>query len=153
MYISIRPEWLPRAISNIVICAVYYPGRNSVHAPPQEDLVSHLTESIHNFQNQYEKPLFMLMGDFNDLNITDLCESCSLKQVVNVPTRNNAILDLIMTNCDNEWYNEPISLPKIGKSDHSCVLYVPKIYVKPKIQKETILIREFKKSMITAFGA
>ena len=153
MYISIRPEWLPRAISNIVICAVYYPGSNSIYAPPQEDLISHLTESIHNFQNRYAKPLFMLLGDFNDLNITDLCESCSLKQVVNVPTRNNAILDLIMTNCDNEWYNEPISLPKIGKSDHSCVLYVPKIYVKPKIQKEIILIREFKKSMIIAFGA
>ena len=153
MYISICPSWLPRSISNIIICGVYYPGSGSEYAPPQEDLVSHLTESIHRFYNKYACPLIMIMGDFNDMNITELCELCSLKQVVKVPTRENAILDLIMTNCHNDWYNDPIGLPKIGKSDHFCVLYVPKQYVKPKNSKEKIMVRQFKKSAILDFGS
>ena len=33
IYISIRPKWLPRAISNIIICGVYYPGSDSEYAP------------------------------------------------------------------------------------------------------------------------
>ena len=49
IYVSIRPKWLPRSISNIVLCAVYYPGSSSKYAPPQEDLILHLNEKIHNF--------------------------------------------------------------------------------------------------------
>ena len=70
------------------------------------------------------------------MKIIDLCESCSLKQVVNVPTHENSILDLIMTNLDNQWYKDPISLPSISNSDHLYVFYVPKEYVKPDIKKE-----------------
>ena len=36
MYVSIRPKWLPRSISNIVVCAVYYPGSTSKYAPPRK---------------------------------------------------------------------------------------------------------------------
>ena len=43
----------------------------------------------------------MLLGDFNDLLIDDICETCSLKQVVKVPTRKDVTLDLISTNVDN----------------------------------------------------
>ena len=153
MYISIRPKWLPRSYSNIVICAVYYPGSTSKYAPPQEDLVLHLTENIQGFYNKYSNPLILLLGDFNDLKILDICESCSLKQVVNVPTRNNAILDLIMTNIDNQLYENPITLPSISTSDHLCVFYVPRNYSKPKITKKTIMIREFKKSAIIEFAS
>ena len=87
----------------------------------------HLIESIQGFYNKYTNPLILLLGDFNDLKTIDICESCSLKQVVDVPTRNNAILDLIMTNLDNQLYEDPITLPSISNSDHLCVLYVPKI--------------------------
>ena len=34
MYVSIRPKKLPRTVSNIVFCALYYPGLNSICAPP-----------------------------------------------------------------------------------------------------------------------
>ena len=136
MYVSIRPSRLPRSVSNIVLCAVYYPGSTSIYAPPQEDIIIHLTESIQSFKNKYSNPLIILLGDFNDLNIIDLCEICLLKQVVEVPTQNDAILDLIMTNLDNDLYKDPVTLPKIGNSDHLCVLYVPKDYVKKRKFKE-----------------
>ena len=49
IYVSIRPKRLPRTVSNIVLCALYYPGLTSVYAPPQEDLILHVIESIHFF--------------------------------------------------------------------------------------------------------
>ena len=153
IYVSIRPKRLPRQVSNIVICGVYYPGINSIYAPPQEDLIMHLTETIQGFYIKYSNPLIMLLGDFNDLNILDICDACSLKQVVKVPTRKNAILDLIMTNIDNTLYEDPISLPSISTSDHLCILYVPKNHIKEVVIKKKIKIREYKKSAILEFGA
>ena len=42
LYVSIRPHKLPRSISNIILCGVYYPGSKSDYAPPQETLILHL---------------------------------------------------------------------------------------------------------------
>ena len=123
LWVSVRPKWLPRTISNIIICGTYYPGSNSLYAPPQDDYVTYLTESVQKFMKRYASPLFMLMGDFNDLNVDEICEICRFQQVVKVPTRNEATLDLILTNISNIYYEDPISLPKIGDGDHFCVLY------------------------------
>ena len=73
--------------------------------------------------------MIILLGDFNDLKIDDICQTCSLHQVVNIPTRKDATLDLILTNVNNNLYTDPISLPGIGKSDHLCVVYVPRNFV------------------------
>ena len=152
LWVSVRPKWLPRSISNMIICGIYYPGSGSKYAPPQEDFVIYLTESVQKFMNRYANPLFMLMGDFNDLNIDEICEICRFQQVVKVPTRNEAILDLILTNTNNVYYEDPISLPKIGDGDHFPVLYSPKLYEKPNIQKKTIKTRMYKKSAMQQFG-
>ena len=153
LYVSVRPKKLPRLVSNIVLCAVYYPGSTSEYAPPQDDLISHLIESIHSLQNKYSNPLIVLLGDFNDLKLTGLCKSCKLKQVVKVPTRGDVTLDLILTNTDNHFYKEPTSLAGIGKSDHLCVLFVPKLHIKNVNVKKKIPIRRFKQSAILEFGA
>ena len=152
IYVSVRPTWLPRSISNIIIAGVYYPGTSSKYAPPQEDLIQHLKEKVLYFYSKYADPLILLMGDFNDLVTKDILKACKLKQVVKVPTRKKAILDLIMMNKSNSMYKEPITLPSIRDSDHLCVLLQPKDPVKSKIIKEKIMIRKFKKSSILAFG-
>ena len=33
IWISLRPKWLPRAISTIIVAGVYYPGSGSPYAP------------------------------------------------------------------------------------------------------------------------
>ena len=152
IWVSVRPNWLPRTISNIIICGTYYPGSGSIYAPPQEDLLTYLTESVQKFMNRYASPLFMLMGDFNDLNIDEICEICRFQQVVKVPTRKEATLDLILTNISNTYYEDPISLPKLGDGDHFCVLYSPKSYQKPKLQREIVKTRLFKGSAMYHFG-
>ena len=143
LYVSIRPKNLPRSVSNIVLCGVYYPGSGSIYAPSQEDILLHLNEAVQSFYDKYASPLIVLLGDFNDLKTDELCDTCSLKQVVNVPTRKTATLDLILTNIDNLMYKVPTTLPSIAKSDHLCVLYVPKKYTKQVTKKENIMIRKF----------
>merc|ERR1712055_632539 len=126
----------------------------SLYAPSQEDIIFYITEAVHLMSNSYSNPLFMIMGDFNDLRIDEICDTYKLNQVVNVPTRNNATLDKILTNASNEFYNDPISLPVIGGGDHLSVLYKP--YTQKKsvtTKKETITIRKYKESAINEFGA
>ena len=60
------------------------------------------------------------MGDFNSLPDT-LLKGFPLKQIVRVPTRGQAILDKIYTNIA-DWFNNPVILPAIGKSDHQTVM-------------------------------
>ena len=52
------------------------------------------------------------MGDFNDLNIDEICDACALKQVVKVPTRKDATLDLILTNKSNTLYKKTHHIAK-----------------------------------------
>merc|ERR1712240_587601 len=80
------------------------------------------------------------------------CQSCKLKQVVKVPMRKEAIIDLIMINKENDMYCDPVTLPSIRSSDHLCVLLKPKEMIKNKIKKEKIMIRKFKRSAIIQFG-
>ena len=153
LWISIRPKWLPRSISIIIVAGVYYPGSTSAYAPDQDDIILHLTETVHQLYQGYENPLFIIMGDFNDLNIDELCDACKLKQVVKVPTRKNAILDLILTNNSNDFYESPLTLPSIGTSDHDSVIYKPFVKQTVNMPKKTITIRRFNDSSIREFGS
>ena len=81
------------------------------------------------------------MGDFNDLDVYEICDSCKLKPVVNVPTRDQSTLDLILTNSSNKFYKNPRTLPNIHTSDHLFVLYEP-IYAKKKISVKNIPLFE-----------
>ena len=153
LWVSLRPKWLPRAISNIVVVGVYYPGSNSEYAPNQEDIILHITESVHQLYSKYAKPLFVIMGDFNDLKIDDIRNACDLKQVVKVPTRKEATLDLILTNKSNKLYKKPITLPSIGTSDHLCVLYEPIANINANHKKTKTSIRKFHKSSMIEFGS
>ena len=153
IWVTIRPNWLPRSVSNIIVCGIYYPGLKSDYAPRQADIIFHISTTVQYLKREYANPLFLIMGDFNDLPTRSLCSTCDLKQEVKVPTRGDATLDLILTNRKIELYQEPISLPKIGGGDHFPVLYIPKKYIPPKNIKKIIEIRKFLKSTIILFGA
>ena len=116
LWVSFRPFWMPRTFSTIVVCAIYYPGSSSIYSPPKEDLIMHLINGVQILNTRFTNPLFFLMGDFNDLPVDEICTTCKLKQIVNTATRNSAILDLILTNESNTFYENPKSLPKRNTS-------------------------------------
>ncbi|CAB4021326.1 Hypothetical predicted protein [Paramuricea clavata] len=93
----------------------------------------------------------MILGDFNHFDYKTLCRHSFLKQTVKKPTRQSAILDLILTNM-HQWYNEPEILPAIGLSDHLSVLATPAVQPKQpnNIIKKTV--RKTKPSSITSLG-
>ena len=152
LWVTIRPKWLPRSVSNIIVCGIYYPGSNSIYSPCQDDLIFHLTTTVQYLKRIYVSPLFLMMGDFNDLLTSSIRTLCDFKQVVKVPTRGNAILDLIFTNRNNELYDEPLNLPKIGDGDHFPILYKPKIYKAPRSFKKVIKVRRYPDSAKRGFG-
>ena len=105
---------------------MYYPGIKSIYAPPKEDLILHITTSVLKMKTYYANPMFLIMGDFNDLPVEEICNTCKFKQIVKKPTRKKATLDLILTNAKNYLYETPMVLPKIGVGDHNSILVKPK---------------------------
>ena len=61
-----------------------------------------------------------MLGDFNQLPDSQL-RNYPLKQIVTGPTRGQALLDKIYTNISN-WFDSPVVLPAVIKSDHDSVL-------------------------------
>ena len=47
IWLSTRPNWLPRNISSIIIAGIYYPGSHSTYTPEQEDIILHITDTVH----------------------------------------------------------------------------------------------------------
>ena len=152
LWLSCKPIWLPRVASVIVVCAVYYPGSTSDYAPCQDELVDHIVDNVQKLKIKYSDPLFFILGDFNDLNIDPILKICQFSQKVKVPTRENAILDCIITNASDNLYNPPYTIPKIGKSDHHPILYDPKMYKPPPQVTRKVKKREFPSSSILGFG-
>ena len=64
----------------------------------------------------------LLIGDFNQLPDSGL-RNFPLTQIVRSPTRGKSVLDKMFTDCRN-WYNTPVILPPVSRSDHCCVLLV-----------------------------
>ena len=75
-----------------------------VHSPPdatvqkQNDLVEYIIGSVDCVWSAHPDCGIVISGDFNCLDITDILANHNLKQVVQDPTRENNILDLIVTN-------------------------------------------------------
>ena len=93
-----------------------------------------------------------MLADFNNLDVSKLLSSHSLKQVVSKPTRGVAILDLIITNLYKFYETHVITAP-LGSSDHNTVLWSPASTTSNRSNKCTKrLARRFSWSGINGFG-
>ena len=118
IWIKIRPQKLPRKVTAMYICVVYYPPTAN-----QYELKQHLWDGTDHCLNKDPAGGIMILGDFNqfkDKHIT----TRSIKQIVKQPTRGNNILDKCYTNL-HMYYKEPEIRPGIGKSDHLSFILEP----------------------------
>ena len=78
---------------------IYFAVVHSPHnSPVQNDLVPYLSDSEDSIRGQYPDCGTVVLGDFNNLDISYFCNQQRLIQVVDKPTRSDIILDLIVTN-------------------------------------------------------
>ena len=107
------------------------------------------------------KTNFLISGDFNRVDISDILDSNGLlKQVCSVPTRKDACLELVITDM-HSLYHPPttfaplqVDVGKKGKnSDHEIVLFAPKSDLKFKKErtKKTIKTRPLPEQQIFKF--
>ena len=99
-YGCMRPTRLPRPLSGIAVCVVYHPP--GLLQNDHLSLKEYLYSTIDLLSNRYPYSGLILLGDFNDLEITTSLQTRrNLKQVVQAPTRGPSTLGLIITNLSN----------------------------------------------------
>ena len=112
IWVKIRPDRLPRGFSNVIVGTVYHPPSSNNLA-----MLNYLWNCLSSIESKYSNCGILLLGDFNNLDVSRLKSNFKLKQIVNFPTRAQNTLDLILTNL-HEFYDTPVKKPPFGLSDH-----------------------------------
>ena len=150
MWLWARPPRLPRPLSAIAVCVVYNPPGKGVQE--QRELCDYLVSSIDTIRSKYPDCGIVVLGDFNHLNIQDLVISHNLKQVVTRPTRQDSILDYIITNLKSFYKTPDISAP-LGTLDHNVIMWIPKDIFKDNNNTCTKpTVRRYPQSCLNGFG-
>ncbi|XP_068707713.1 uncharacterized protein [Montipora foliosa] len=119
LWLTLHPKRLPRRLSGMAVCVVYHPpGRPTESHKGLNDYLINTTDRL---RNEHPDHGLVLLGDFNDFDCSNLVSHHILKQVVQQPTRDSAILDFIVTNMHNLYGSPTIHAP-LGSSDHNIVL-------------------------------
>ena len=134
----------------------------SPRSPHKTATIDHIIETIHLLRSKYDNEVnFLLGGDFNRLDISSILDSYgALKQCVTIPTRNQAILEIVLSDISN-MFHPPTTLPPLqvdfdkkgSDSDHNIVVFAPLNNAKYKLnrKKKCIKIRPLPESQIVKF--
>ncbi|XP_003730516.1 uncharacterized protein LOC100891003 [Strongylocentrotus purpuratus] len=147
VWIKLQPKRLPRSVSTVVVAAIYHPP----NAATADTLIDHLLHSMDAIASTHPETGFILLGDYNELDISTLTANRGFRQVVSVPTRGDQILDKIVTNM-SVYYNSLTTLPPLGSSDHLAVSWIPTQYSPKPNRTRTRIARPIKDSAIREFG-
>lgn len=127
LWLKARPARLPREISSLLIAIIYRPDNTK----DPKLLEQHIVDTTDNYLVKHPDAGLIITGDFNRMCMKSIGRKLGVKQVVNFPTRADATLDLILTNIQ-DYYDEPIQLPPLGRSDHNSIVFTPKQSIAPK---------------------
>ena len=82
---------------HLLLCACYHPPR-SIYDSSEFIIIIRLSDNIGLMLESDSDSVFVLTGDLNRLDTTDLQTQQGLDQIVNIPTHNNNILEQFLTN-------------------------------------------------------
>ena len=120
--VYLRPTRLSRGYSCLVIAIIYHPDPSAAN---NDNIRDHLFSSLSLAESLYPNCAIIVCGDFNRLNLQPIMNHFRLSQIVKVPTRKNATLDLVLKNL-KVHYENPQAFPPFGLSDHNVILTSPK---------------------------
>ena len=109
----IQPKANSAKFRKIVACAFYFPPKSKMN----RKLNDHLVGTLQMLNTKYPDCGIIMGADKNRMNIQPILNcGLHLKQLVDRPTRNGVILDVIISNL-GRFYNSPIICPPIGPDD------------------------------------
>ena len=147
-----------RRVKRIAVGSVYV----SPNSQYKSATIDHIIETIHCLRSRYDNEInFLIGGDFNRLNISSILDAYgALKQSVSVPTRNEAILEIVLSDI-HTLYHPPTTLAPLqvdadkngADSDHDVVVLAPLVNADYKIEriKKCIKTRPIPDSKIIEF--
>lgn len=147
LWVKLTPNRLPRGYSCLVVGVIYHP-------PTANDqiLINYLLDALSRIECSIPNAGFILAGDFNRADISQLTCQFHVCQMVPFPTRGERILDLVLTNLV-EFYDVPKNVSPFGLSDHCTIGIFPKCRVKQSCPtRKTVKTRDLKPSSKQAFG-
>ena len=118
----------------------------------QKTMINYLLEQLASIESTCLNCGFMILGDFNNLDISRIKNQFRLKQLIQFHTRGNRTLDLILTNLE-QYYQPPVRLPPFGLSDHFTVFVEPKLRTDHQTNKRIRQSRDLRPSRRAAMGA
>ena len=119
MWLTLRPQKMPRLWSHISIGVVYHPPKQ-----PDWTMCQHLVESMDTIKQTYPSTGFFVLGDFNHMKDRYLKSAHHLQQMVKQPTHMRSVIDLCYSNMA-AYYDPPKHLPGIGLSKHQFIVMKP----------------------------
>ena len=132
--VYLRPKRLPRGFSCIVAAVVYHP----TPSPANDNcILEHLLSSLTLAESMYPNCALVVCGDFNRLD-TKLFQY-------------HYGLDLILTNLHNH-FQDPITFPLFGLSDHNTVLVCSKIREEKSKTSTIVFKRDLRNSRKAELG-
>ena len=112
LWINIRPNRLPRRITNLIVGTVYH-----LPSADNSDILDYPSNCLSLLESRFPNCGLFILGDFNKLNVSRLRSCYNLKQLVNFHTRGNNTLDIVLTNL-SAYYDKPNKCVPFGVSDH-----------------------------------
>ena len=149
VWVLLQPKCLPQSVSTIAVCCAY--NSTSSTREDEHELELHILESMDLLQTKYPDVSFVVLSDFNRMNINSILNAQSLKHIVYFPTRGQATLDKVLTSI-NKFNEKLYPYCPIGKSDHTCVVWNPRTHQSRKFTNKTRTYRPMKDSQIKEFG-
>ena len=147
-------------IKRICVCSVYIAPRSQ----KKVETMDHITQTIHFVRSKYNNEVsFVIGGDTNKTDYSSVIDSYgALKQCVTVGTRNEATLEIILSDLLN-LYHAPTTLDPLqvdenktgSDSDHKIVVFAPRSDLNFKIErkKKRIKTRPIPDSKIPLFAS
>lgn len=116
MSVKCRPFYSPRQFLAMFVIAAYI----APHANANNTL-KELHNIISSLQNKHPEAFYVVAGDSNHVNLTDILPW--FYQHVAILTRGSNMLDRVYTNMRDAYRAVP--RPHLGLSDHICIMLVP----------------------------
>ncbi|XP_078000927.1 uncharacterized protein LOC144453491 [Glandiceps talaboti] len=128
--LSLRPYYLPREFTQVLLTTVYVPP--SANANSAVDEISNIIHDLDTSPSSDPDAIHVINGDFNHSSLKT--SNNSYYQHVSCSTRKDKTLDLCYTNIRDTHKSHQLAL--LGRSDHNLVHLISKY--RPIVQREPV---------------